>query len=95
MSNQHVLKCWPCYFEAILDGRKTFEVRSTADRRFEIGDILLLREWVPETETYTGRHILCKVPYIFLLTTSGAPAAVMSLSEVSPGAYESALGGTV
>jgi len=49
-------RCWPEYFQAILDGKKAYEVRLND---FEIGegDVLILREWNPETKEYTGRTI--------------------------------------
>lgn len=37
----HVLKTLPQYFEAVADGRKTFEVRLN-DRAFQTGDTLKL-----------------------------------------------------
>jgi hypothetical protein len=40
------LKKSPSYFEAIWDGRKTFDVRPD-DREFQEGDMLILREWIP------------------------------------------------
>jgi len=42
----HILKCWPEYFEAIGQGRKTFEVREN-DRNYQEGDSLELREFEP------------------------------------------------
>jgi len=51
----HNLKTWPKFFEMVRSGRKTFELRVN-DRNFQVGDILDLHEWVPETETYTGRR---------------------------------------
>ena len=42
----HELKTWPKGFEAILAGTKTHEVRP-ADRKFDVGDVLHLREFVP------------------------------------------------
>jgi hypothetical protein len=59
----HILKCWPEYFEAIGQGRKTFEVRED-DRNFQEGDSLELREWNPETKEYTMRWIWCRVSYV-------------------------------
>ena len=61
----HELKILPCYFEAILSGVKTFEVRRD-DRipAYSIGDTLLLYEYVPENEEYTGRSIKTEVSYI-------------------------------
>ena len=59
----HELKTWPEYFESILTGEKTFEIRKN-DRDFKRGDILILREWSPETEQYTGRYIHRVVTYI-------------------------------
>lgn len=58
------LKVWSEYFEAILDGRKKFEVR-LGDINCGVGDTLLLREWDPKTGQYTGREIKKKISYIF------------------------------
>ena len=56
-------RCWPEYFQAILDGKKAYEVRLND---FEIGegDVLILREWNPETKEYNGRTIEKKVTYV-------------------------------
>ena len=59
----HEIKCWPEYFEALLTGRKEFEVRIN-DRYYFIGDLLRIEEWNPKTEEYTGRHILKRITYI-------------------------------
>jgi hypothetical protein len=37
----HTLKTWARYYDAVADGRKTFEVRKN-DRAFQTGDILEL-----------------------------------------------------
>jgi len=47
---RHDLKCWPEYMDAIIDGRKRFEVRETKDRAFSVGDCLLLYEYDPRQE---------------------------------------------
>lgn len=44
---EHILKCWPSAYEAIADGRKTFEWRKD-DRDFSVGDTLVLRKWDPK-----------------------------------------------
>lgn len=56
-------KVWPKYFEKILSGEKTYEVR-LADWECNEGDILVLEEWDPETEEYTGRKIEKEVTYV-------------------------------
>lgn len=52
----HTLKTWPEHFRQIINGTKQYELRKN-DRNFECGDTLLLREWDPETEQYSGREI--------------------------------------
>lgn len=48
----HELKILPKYFEEVVKGDKTFELRKN-DRGFEKGDILLLKEWDPNKEYFT------------------------------------------
>jgi hypothetical protein len=59
----HHLKTWPVYFQAVVTGEKTFEIRKD-DRDFKVGDILMLHEWDPETKEYTGRSTRKRVTYI-------------------------------
>ncbi len=56
-------KIWPEYFQKILDGVKTYELR-LADFECKPGDILVLKEWDPETKEYTGRVIEKEVTYV-------------------------------
>jgi hypothetical protein len=59
----HKLKTWPEFFDAILSGEKTFEIRYD-DRGYRAGDRLLLQEWRPQTKEYTGREMWLEVTYI-------------------------------
>lgn len=59
----HELKTWPSYFNAVMNGIKQFEVRK-ADRPFKIGDVLLLREYDPNEEKYTGAVVTRQINYI-------------------------------
>ena len=61
MKQTHELKIMPEYFEAIVKGEKTFEVRYN-DRNFAKGDILLLREH--DGKEYLGRTIKAEVTYL-------------------------------
>lgn len=56
-------KVWPEYFKEILKGEKTFELRLN-DFEINEGDILVLKEWDPETKNYTGREVEKKVGYV-------------------------------
>ena len=57
----HELKLLPQYYEEVLNGNKTFELRKD-DRDYKINDVLRLKEW---NETYyTGRTFICAVKYI-------------------------------
>lgn len=61
---EHKLKILSRYYVAILQGKKTFEVRKD-DRPFNEGDTLLLQECVtPNGCGYTGREMTVDVTYI-------------------------------
>jgi len=86
----HELKTRPQFMGPILDGRKAFELRYD-DRGFEVGDVLHLREWCPESETYSGREALAEVTYILLIgvivvvpTINPWVAMSIKLLKVSP-----------
>ena len=59
----HTKKVQPEYFQKILDGKKTYELR-LADWECNEGDILVLQEWDPEAKEYTGRKIEKEVTYV-------------------------------
>lgn len=69
--SEHNIKIWPEYFQAVLDGTKTFEVRKD-DRGYQVGDTLVLQEWWPPEEVDgqwtigfgTGRECRRTVTYI-------------------------------
>lgn len=63
MKNHYHLKTWCEYYQAIIDGTKTFELRFN-DRGFQEGDELVLQEWCPETEDYTGRGITKEIGFM-------------------------------
>jgi ASC-1-like (ASCH) protein len=56
-------KILPEYFQAIVSGKKKFELRLN-DFLVNEGDVLLLEEWNPETKEYTGRTINKTVSYV-------------------------------
>ena len=58
----HALKIEPYYFEEVLSGQKTFEIRKH-DRDFMVGDLLALNEFDPEKPGYTGRSVLVYVDF--------------------------------
>lgn len=58
----HELKTLPKYFEAVLEGKKRFELRKN-DRGFQVGDYLWLREWTPG-DGYSGVEEVYQVTYM-------------------------------
>lgn len=57
----HELKIDKQYFDAVIENKKTFEVRKN-DRDFHVGDFLALNEMFEGA--YTGRSVLTLVRYI-------------------------------
>ena len=51
---QHKLKTWPNYFADVQSGKSNFQLRKN-DRNFQVGDTLILEEFLPQDNTYTGR----------------------------------------
>jgi hypothetical protein len=72
MPNIHHLKSWPQFFNAIMGGRRTHELRRS-DRDFQVEDILVLHEFDPEKQTYTGPECVVEVTS---MTSFAQPCAV-------------------
>lgn len=61
---QHVRKSWTLFFEDILSGLRTSDIRSEDRGQFHEGDELLLQEWDPVKGCYTGREQLVQITYV-------------------------------
>jgi len=59
----HQLKIFPEYFKPVAEGNKTFEIRKN-DRDYKVGDVLLLQEYIPSEDKFTGRVLDRKITYI-------------------------------
>ena len=82
MNIRHELKIVTGPFEEVKAGVKTAEFRRN-DRGYQVGDWCLLREWLPESQTYTGRDILIRVTCI--TTGYGIPDGYAMLSFKADG----------
>lgn len=58
---KHNLKILPEYYEAVISGRKRFEIRKN-DRDFQVGDLFILMEW--DGQKYTGRDFIHSIGYL-------------------------------
>lgn len=59
---QHILKIQPEYFQAVLDRKKTFEIRLN-DRDYKVGDSIILKEF-DYNYGFTGRNLRKTISYI-------------------------------
>jgi len=78
---RHELKCWPDEFQATCRGQKTAEFRRD-DRGFAVGDGLLLCEWDPTSERYTGGQLYVTVMHIERGPDFGIPEGYVMMSIV-------------
>lgn len=62
-NDEHDLKTWPAYFEAIWKGEKSFELRRF-DRDYKVGDKLYLWEFDPIKEKLTDRMVQARITYV-------------------------------
>lgn len=60
----HDLKIWPEFFGPVRDGSKTFEIRDASDRDFQVGDVLVLREYDPRIGQFTGEAVTKNVSHV-------------------------------
>ena len=60
-----ILKAWPEFFDPINRGVKAFEIRKN-DREppYHLSDVLVLREYDPNTGEYSGRMEIRRVTFI-------------------------------
>lgn len=65
-------KAWPEYFEKVLSGEKTFDLR-LADFDCAEGDELILKEWDPITKGYTGREVRKRVGFVLGFSADNDP----------------------
>jgi len=65
MAKIHSLKTWPCSFDPIRAGLKTFDFREN-DRDFQVGDTLVFARYNPHTSSYTGEVVVATVTYIIM-----------------------------
>lgn len=98
----HELKTWPTFYEKVVTGKKTFEIREF-NRPFKIGDDLLLREFHPHTKPhgeYTGRRCRVRItdiiysnktPFLPSFLQNGNPYVVLSIELSRPLTYEGRL----
>lgn len=80
MSSHH-LKCWNEFHDAIRRGEKTFEVRKN-DRDFQVGDVLRLHRFDPETQTFSSSVISRLVTYIMHGPAFGIEAGYCVMSHI-------------
>lgn len=83
MSKTHYLKTWPQHFKEVKHGKKRLEVRKN-DRNFKTNDFLMLQEYIPEEDNYTGLSVFVKVEYILHGPAFGLKKGfvAMSISEL-------------
>lgn len=76
---QHQLKTWPAEWEAIRLGYKKFELRVN-DRNYLVNDVLILQEFDPDKQKYTGRAMVAPVRYILYGGSWGLPDGLCIMS---------------
>ncbi len=87
MTTIHRLKTWPEAFAEVHCGAKTFEWRRD-DRPFAEGDVVVLNEWEPTHERYTGRRIVADVGFVLRAPAFGVPDGFCVFSLVDVGDTE-------
>lgn len=61
---RHDLKIHPEHFKAYFLQSKNFEIRKN-NRNYQFKDLLILKEWNPETGIYTGKKLAREVREVY------------------------------
>jgi len=81
----HILKISPNHFKAVRSGAKKAEMRIN-DRNFKVNDLILLREYLLDTDIYTGKSCQVRITHILDVTTLmriGGKHAVLSIELIA------------
>jgi hypothetical protein len=65
----HEIKTWPEPFQALREGRN--------DRDYAVGDVLILREFDPESGVYRPRSCRREVTYLIRGSDLGIPVGIL------------------
>jgi len=76
------LKIWKVHFDRILSKRKRVEIRKEDDRKFNVGDELVLSVWDTEKLKFTGEQ--CKVDVTFVHRGMGMKDQFAALCITEP-----------
>lgn len=57
---------------SVANETKPFEFRKN-DRDYQCGDYLLLKEYLPKDDRYTGDHAMCLITYVLKAPDFGVP----------------------
>ena len=72
----HILKCRTLAFQAVIEKRKTHDIRSTLDCEYAVGDVLHYQEWDDATSSYTGRNAWVAVTYVDQFSTDAVALSI-------------------
>ncbi len=73
--SEYKVKSWSAFFQAIKRGDKLHDLRDKRDRNYQVGDVLVLQEYLPFEGQYTGDEVRVKITYI---TSNDRPCAFSS-----------------
>ncbi len=81
--NEHKLKCWSNFYQAIVSGVKKCELRLN-DRDYQVGDTLLLEELNQDNGALTGAWFRVRVTHIVDVFIGLQPGYVALSIEAVP-----------
>ena len=88
----HELKTVQPHFDHVRSGAKRAEIRRD-DRGFAAGDVLVLKEYDPATDSYSGREVEVRVPPVYAgLEGLAAGFVILSIELRQPSLFDDAAG---